>query len=901
MASGVLSDGTTSITFALSAGAGGGLLQSHGADFGELPLNGTPRQMRLPFFLKGSTKANLLTRLNDLRKLLRRARTARARDGRRLVTLTLTPTSGFATIWQVIAGEVTERADPFAYTLDQQNAYMPGQMLLQVEPYARGSATTLTTAGACANAQAITHQFTAWNSDANFSPNMVGLIEGSLWQVTKFSTSPTLRTPAVGDNIYIGGPAKFIRIDMGLRQAATGITFVVEFSTGAGWSTLTLAQDDFLSGGQRFGLALHLGRMAWTDPGTWATRAVNGVTQYWIRFRVTAVSSPVAPIRINGPIRSYDVTDLAITSSQVVGDAAAEALVHYTSTGNQSAAVYVSAPTGHFSDISPPAVAQIAAADINTGPSGDTTIAVETDTQCVYGERVKYQFWSALSDRAQTFFGTNNQYAYRAGDATSAEYLQVMQGKHRWGMWFKLRSLPTAPGVLLSQWGNTKPDQSFVLCVDPTDPDGNGAPQLRAFVRKASNQFRYIINGTTNLDIGVWYFASLEWDAPKLRANLYLGQYGGVLKEEGHVSLTSRMNLVATSTSNLMIGHSHFWDNNHSRDEDTARSWLDFVVGEVWLRTEAWREVGMKVPLTVQSDGATTALLLTMNDNNGTVTLADTATTRNAAVYNFTRATQNNNESGVSVAGPFATSMAYPTRLAGIRLAQTHGEEYAGRYRLLLMAKPAAALTYVKDFTFWGMIGYPDPNSLPFTGPPAQFPDTSVPTGYYPLDLGVVTLPVHRLYEGHASQALSSSRQHAEFSIYVQATGTSLVDLWLDNLYLLPLDDWHAHYRSFRDGDTWRWLFGVGEGLLIDGTSPRLVVAPTTTSGYTEQQHNPWGQYMGGPPTFTPAKPAWLRTLILRGVFHSGGDGKDYLERRIGDWGTLRLAVVPLWEEYAAA
>src|SRR5262245_47827919 len=91
------------------------------------------------------------------------------------------------------------------------------------------------------------------------------------------------QTPGVNDEFYMGLSAQFDRITFDIATAASGGTFVWEYWNGSAWVTLTVTD-----GTSAFTVD---GKVTWTIPGAWATTAVNGTTQYWVRVRSTVAPS----------------------------------------------------------------------------------------------------------------------------------------------------------------------------------------------------------------------------------------------------------------------------------------------------------------------------------------------------------------------------------------------------------------------------------------------------------------------------------------------------------------------------------------------------------------------------------------------------------------------------------
>lgn len=154
-----------------------------------------------------------------------------------------------------------------------------------------------------------------YNSVAGtYSPNL-------LYAAPPFNLLPSV--PAVGDCIYFavsaetanGGP--FCSLVLDLETAASDITIVWEFWTGAAWSS-TFSFDDDTAGFTVTGKnSIH-----WIQPTTWTPTDVGPMNNVWaLRARVSAIgSAPTAPVQqTNIP---YTVTwgFVDMESDQIVGD-----------------------------------------------------------------------------------------------------------------------------------------------------------------------------------------------------------------------------------------------------------------------------------------------------------------------------------------------------------------------------------------------------------------------------------------------------------------------------------------------------------------------------------------------------------------------------------------------------
>lgn len=91
------------------------------------------------------------------------------------------------------------------------------------------------------------------------------------------------QTPGTSDEFYIGMTVPFDRATFDLATLGVGGTYVWEYWNGASWATLSVT-DGTVGFTQD-------GKVTWTAPGDWATNAVNSVTQFWVRVRLTVANS----------------------------------------------------------------------------------------------------------------------------------------------------------------------------------------------------------------------------------------------------------------------------------------------------------------------------------------------------------------------------------------------------------------------------------------------------------------------------------------------------------------------------------------------------------------------------------------------------------------------------------
>lgn len=149
--------------------------------------------------------------------------------------------------------------------------------------------------------------------------------------------------PAANDAVYFGidtsladvatGPFSSLVFD--LAEPFVGWTDVEwEYWNGSSWGALTV-KDSTLSLLQTGVNSVH-----WVPPSNWATTAVDGVTGYWVRFRVvTVATSPEPPSQQNRNVYAVVNPFVEVAAAQIGGDipALARIRVENVSDGGGSA------------------------------------------------------------------------------------------------------------------------------------------------------------------------------------------------------------------------------------------------------------------------------------------------------------------------------------------------------------------------------------------------------------------------------------------------------------------------------------------------------------------------------------------------------------------------------------
>lgn len=134
--------------------------------------------------------------------------------------------------------------------------------------------------------------------------------------------------PAVGDIVYFGidttiadsGPFCSLVFDIGTAQVDLTITW--EYWNGA-WVALTVRDNTNAAGamtGQAFDTT-GVNSVHWNQPSDWAGTAINAITAYWVRARVTAIgAAPAPPTQQNRDIYSVVWPYVDVDSDQLTGD-----------------------------------------------------------------------------------------------------------------------------------------------------------------------------------------------------------------------------------------------------------------------------------------------------------------------------------------------------------------------------------------------------------------------------------------------------------------------------------------------------------------------------------------------------------------------------------------------------
>ncbi len=107
--------------------------------------------------------------------------------------------------------------------------------------------------------------------------------------------------PAVNDAVYFGsdtavndtGPFDNLVFDIDTPANGTVFTLIAEYYNGA-WATLTTT-DNTVAVGSNPLTKQRVNSIHWVQPSDWITVAIDGITAYWIRIRLSALTGTLTP------------------------------------------------------------------------------------------------------------------------------------------------------------------------------------------------------------------------------------------------------------------------------------------------------------------------------------------------------------------------------------------------------------------------------------------------------------------------------------------------------------------------------------------------------------------------------------------------------------------------------
>jgi hypothetical protein len=165
-----------------------------------------------------------------------------------------------------------------------------------------------------------------FDASSGYSANLYGYD----YTTTPLKLLPT--TPAVGDMIYFGstiGPFSSLVFD--LYAVQTGITGVWEYSDAWDAFDVSGGLTNELCGDEQGFTKVGVGNIVWSQPDDWDMIKVNdgvyNVTGYWIRFRITAVSTPTPPYQWHRDIYTVMLPYIDISAEEIPGDTTALARI----------------------------------------------------------------------------------------------------------------------------------------------------------------------------------------------------------------------------------------------------------------------------------------------------------------------------------------------------------------------------------------------------------------------------------------------------------------------------------------------------------------------------------------------------------------------------------------------
>lgn len=103
-------------------------------------------------------------------------------------------------------------------------------------------------------------------------------------------------TAADNDAVYFGNAIPFCELHLDMSATVctyTGDALTWEYYDGSAWSALTIIADGTGSAGLGVRAFNNDGFIAWVPPEDWAATAVDSVTKYWVRARITTIANLV--------------------------------------------------------------------------------------------------------------------------------------------------------------------------------------------------------------------------------------------------------------------------------------------------------------------------------------------------------------------------------------------------------------------------------------------------------------------------------------------------------------------------------------------------------------------------------------------------------------------------------
>lgn len=168
-----------------------------------------------------------------------------------------------------------------------------------------------------------------YNYDASVPAFSGNLVAGTNFRFFEVSAS----TPAVGDIVYFGSGSPFRCVALYVAEPAVtnGVFYTLEYWNGSAWT----ATNSAYAYSYLFTSPIPHLELIFVNAPSWATTAVNGVTAYWIRIRISAVTTwTTSPKQGAQVIYNPRAPYISIASSQIKGDAEALALLRFIAQHN---------------------------------------------------------------------------------------------------------------------------------------------------------------------------------------------------------------------------------------------------------------------------------------------------------------------------------------------------------------------------------------------------------------------------------------------------------------------------------------------------------------------------------------------------------------------------------------
>jgi len=226
---------------------------------------------------------------------------------------------------------------------------------------------------------------------------------------------------AIGDLMYVGGQQKFAFLDLLFGTVGVTGTYVVEYYNGSAWTAIVSLSDG------TSGLTA-AGTLSWAIASQtgWATVAINSITAFWVRIRVTATAS-TAPQINSASIYGWAVA-YSGTNGRTYRSVLTSGVQHYFTINDNGPGAAAGAEARIWGDAADPTLynTAILATSFPTSAQQATALFIRksaaTDTAKVWlilmDEKTVYVFVQS-GDTASTYiaFGYGEFFSLTSGDA----------------------------------------------------------------------------------------------------------------------------------------------------------------------------------------------------------------------------------------------------------------------------------------------------------------------------------------------------------------------------------------------------------------------------------------------------------------------------------------------------